>query len=88
MKQYFDYVFARIPGFSASETLIIGDSLSADIRGGHGAGLDTCWFNPGAKPNRSGVTPTYEIRRLDDLHPLLGSVRPSDQTTPSRARPS
>lgn len=79
MKQYFDYVFARIPDFSAHETLIIGDSLTADIRGGHGAGLDTCWFNPGAKPNDSGVTPTYEIRQLGDLHPILRSSRSSSR---------
>ena len=79
MKQYFDYVFARIPDFSAHETLIIGDSLTADIRGGHGAGLDTCWFNPGAKPNDSGVTPTYEIRQLGDLPPILRSSRSSSR---------
>jgi 2-haloacid dehalogenase len=83
MKQYFDYVFARIPGFSAPETLIIGDSLSADIQGGHGAGLDTCWFNPGAKPQGHGVTPTYEIRRLDDLHRILGGS--PGRTTTARA---
>ncbi|MNX02219.1 putative HAD-hydrolase YfnB [compost metagenome] len=81
MKQYFDYVFARIPDFSAHDTLIIGDSLSADIQGGHGAGLDTCWFNPGAKANDHGVTPTYEIRRLHDLHQILGSSRSPGRTT-------
>jgi len=81
MKQYFDYVFARIPGFSAQETLIIGDSLSADIQGGHGAGLDTCWFNPGAKANEHGVAPTYEIQRLDELHQILGSSRSPGRTT-------
>jgi 2-haloacid dehalogenase len=81
MKPYFDHVFARIPGFSATEALIIGDSLTADIRGGHDAGLDTCWFNPRATPNGSGVAPTYEIRRLDELHRILGAVRPPEQTT-------
>lgn len=85
MKQYFEYVFARMPGFSAQETLIIGDSLSADIQGGHGAGLDTCWFNPGAKPNGSGVVPTYEIRRLDELTRILGAARPPGQPTLGRA---
>lgn len=85
MKQYFDYVFARIPGFSVQETLIIGDSLSADIQGGHGAGLDTCWFNPGAKPNGGSVVPTYEIRRLDELPRILGAAHPPGQTTLGRA---
>lgn len=85
MKPYFDYVFARIPGFDTQETLIIGDSLSADIQGGHGAGLDTCWFNPGAKPHTGGAVPTYEIRRLDELHRILGSNRASGPTTLGRA---
>ncbi len=85
MKQYFDYVFARIPGFSAQETLIIGDSLSADIQGGHGAGLDTCWFNPKSKPNGSGVAPTYEIRQLDELHRILGSTRSPGRPTTGHA---
>ncbi|WP_134684087.1 YjjG family noncanonical pyrimidine nucleotidase [Brevibacillus migulae] len=72
MKEYFDYVFARIPDFSAQEALIIGDSLSSDIKGGQLAGLDTCWFNPGRKPNETGILPTYEIQRLDELYRILG----------------
>ncbi|AEB61748.1 MULTISPECIES: YjjG family noncanonical pyrimidine nucleotidase [Bacillus] len=71
MKEYFDYVFARIPGFSAEHGLIIGDSLSADIKGGQMAGIDTCWFNPGKKENESGIIPTYEIQSLDELYDVL-----------------
>ncbi|MBE7105320.1 noncanonical pyrimidine nucleotidase, YjjG family [Bacillus cereus] len=71
MKEYFDYVFERIPNFSAKKGLIIGDSLNADIKGGHLAGLDTCWFNPEKKLNNSGVVPTYEVRNFDELHDWL-----------------
>ena len=71
MKQYFDYVFARVPGFSAEQGLIIGDSLSADIKGGQLAGLDTCWFNPGRKPNHTDIVPTYEIQELQELRHIL-----------------
>ena len=39
MKEYFDYVFERIPNFAPEEGLIIGDSLSADIKGGYVAEL-------------------------------------------------
>ena len=69
---FFDHVFARIPGFSAAETLIIGDSLTADIVGGHRAGIDTCWFNPGAKPNHTDVVPTYEVRRYHEVRAIVG----------------
>ena len=72
---FFDHVFARIPDFSPAETLIIGDSLSADIVGGHRAGIDTCWFNPGAKANHAGVEPTHEIRHYDELRAIVGAAR-------------
>ena len=45
-KQFFDICFAEIPDFSLSETVIIGDSLSSDIKGGINAGITTVWFNP------------------------------------------
>jgi len=73
MKAYFDYVFARIPKFKAEHALVIGDSLTADIKGGQLAGLDTCWFNPEGKPNDTGIVPTYEIRRLDELYEILSA---------------
>ncbi|WP_144555049.1 YjjG family noncanonical pyrimidine nucleotidase [Bacillus sp. X1(2014)] len=71
MKEFFDYVFDRIPNFSPEQTLIIGDSLSSDIKGGQLAGLDTCWFNPNAKPNNTGIFPTYEIHDLNGLFTIL-----------------
>lgn len=71
MKEYFEYVFARIPNFSVENALIIGDSLSADIRGGLLAGIDTCWFNPKMKTNDTQMVPTYQIHRLDELYQIL-----------------
>lgn len=71
MKEYFDYVFARIPHFRVEQGLLIGDSLSADIKGGQLAGLDTCWFNPYQKQNDTGIAPTYQIQSLDELYEIL-----------------
>lgn len=71
MKEYFDYVFTRIPNFSVEKGLIIGDSLGADIRGGQMAGLDTCWFNPKMKPNETETVPTYQIQKLEELYRIL-----------------
>lgn len=71
MKEYFDYVFERIPQFSREQTLIIGDSLNADIKGGEMAGLDTCWFNPTQKINGSEIIPTYEIQSLNQLYEIV-----------------
>lgn len=71
MKEYFDYVFARVKHFSIEQSLIIGDSLSSDIKGGIGVGLDTCWFNPLNRVNPIELKPTYEIQRLIQLYDIL-----------------
>ena len=42
-------MFFTYKELSVHETLIVGDSLSADIQGGQLAGIDTCWFNPQEK---------------------------------------
>ncbi len=71
MKAYFDYVFARIPNFSKEQTLIIGDSLTSDIKGGQLAGIATCWFNPENKVNETGIEPDYQIQSLEELYQIL-----------------
>lgn len=71
MKEYFDYVFEHISTFDQNSTLIIGDSLSSDIQGGLNAGIDTCWFNPQHKVNKTSVQPKYEIARLEYLQAIL-----------------
>jgi 2-haloacid dehalogenase len=73
MKEFFDYVFERIPQFNVNQALIIGDSLSADIKGGELAGMDTCWFNPKMKPNYTDINPTYQIHKLEELKVLLSA---------------
>ncbi len=54
------------------DVLMVGDSLSSDIRGGHETGTDTCWFNPESRALPAGFpSPTYRIRSLTDLPPLV-----------------
>ncbi|MFP3919849.1 YjjG family noncanonical pyrimidine nucleotidase [Lysinibacillus telephonicus] len=71
MKEFFDYVFSKIGDIQLESTLIIGDSLSADITGGFRAGIDTCWVNLKKKDNHINVIPTYEINKLDELFRIL-----------------
>lgn len=70
-KEYFDYCFARIENFDPEKALIIGDSLTSDIRGGLNAGIRTCWFNPGKKVGKSDIVPDFEIHSLAELKKLL-----------------
>ena len=70
-KEFFDTCFARIHGFCRQEALIIGDSLTSDMRGGSNAGIRTCWFNPQGKPKTEDVRVDYEVSTLSQIPPLL-----------------
>jgi 2-haloacid dehalogenase len=41
------------------------------VRGGLDFGIDTCWFNPGRRPNGSGLEPTFEVGALLDILAFL-----------------
>jgi 2-haloacid dehalogenase len=51
--------------------LIVGDSLSSDIRGGWAYGIDTCWYNPRRMPHDASVAATYEIHELTGVLPVV-----------------
>ena len=70
-REYFDRCFARIPGFDRSRCLIVGDSLTSDIRGGINAGIHTCWFNLRGKAPRADIVPDERIDALSELPGLL-----------------
>lgn len=65
--EFFEYLAKDIEGFEKSRTLIIGDSLVTDIKGGLSFGIDTCWFNPNGKANDGVNIPTYEIKSLYEI---------------------
>ncbi len=67
----FEYACAKLDFHDKDSMIMMGDSLSSDIRGGVNFGIDTCWFNPGSKANDSGLQPTYEIQTLSELMTIL-----------------
>jgi len=69
--RYFDIVFSEIGLADKGEALIVGDSLTSDIKGGNNAGIDTCWYNPCGKANGKDARCTYEIAHLDNLTEIL-----------------
>ena len=69
-KAYFDRCFERIPGFAPEKALMVGDSLTSDIKGGINAGLKTVWVNPQHKPCGE-IRPDYIIEELCQLETLL-----------------
>lgn len=68
-KEFFDYCFNNILDFKKDETIIVGDSISADIIGGINAGIKTVWFNPSKE--KSDIKADFEITALSELEDLL-----------------
>ena len=76
-REFFEYCFERMGRRDVENMLIVGDSLTSDIKGGNTAGIDTCWFNPHEQPNTAGVHVDYEIRSLKELERLLKETEPA-----------
>ena len=73
-RAYFEAAFAQIPGFDPDRAMIVGDSLTSDIRGGNNAGIRTCWVNPGHAPRDPEIHVDYEIEALSQLPELLEAL--------------
>lgn len=71
---YFERCFAQIPGFARDRAIIVGDSLTSDIRGGLNAGIKTCWYDPWYRPERADIVPNYTIRHMKELPSLLSQI--------------
>jgi YjjG family noncanonical pyrimidine nucleotidase len=70
--EIFETTFARMGHPPKEAVLMVGDSLSSDIRGGLAYGLDSCWYNPAGQPHPADLAITYEIGRLDELLEIVG----------------
>lgn len=70
-KGFFDYCMDRIREKDKSRMLIVGDSLTSDIKGGVLYGIPTCWYRPEGMVNDSDYKPDYEINKLEDVFRLL-----------------
>ena len=66
---FFDQVFEAIAPAKKTQTMIVGDSLTSDMRGGNNAGIVTCWYNPGGAKAPDGLRIDHDIR---DLHEVVG----------------
>ncbi|WP_218653337.1 YjjG family noncanonical pyrimidine nucleotidase, partial [Streptococcus pluranimalium] len=68
---YYDWIGANIEGFNKEKALMIGDSLTADIRGGHNANIDTMWYNAKNQVNNSGLEPNYTVYDYNGIRKIL-----------------
>ena len=71
---FYEKIGQQIAGFSKEKTLMIGDSLTADIQGGNNAGIDTIWYNPHHLENHTQAQPTYEVDSYQALLEFLDKL--------------
>ena len=69
--EFFDKVFSSIGDINKGETLIVGDSLTSDIRGGNNAGILCCWYNPSSAPLTEGLRADYIINDLRQVKKII-----------------
>ena len=70
-RAFFDKVFDEIGPCDPAEVLIVGDSLTSDIRGGMNAGIKTCWYNPAGKDVPEGYGIDYVIGDLREIYGIV-----------------
>ena len=70
-KEFFDYALKKIIPCEKDEILVIGDSLSSDMRGANNASLKCCWYNPNGIPQPNDLRIDYEIKELSEIKNIL-----------------
>lgn len=70
-RAFFDACFEQLAPLEPKETVIIGDSLHADIGGGARYGLHTIWYNHDGMPVPDDCPADCVVNALDEIRQLL-----------------
>ena len=68
---FFDRVLAKLGNPDRRRVMIVGDSLTGDMRGGMNAGIVCCWYNPEKAPLPPEYRIDCEIADLGEVEALL-----------------
>lgn len=68
---FFEHCFKTIPDFKKEDSIIIGDTLSSDIKGANNAAIKCCWYNPKKFPMPEDLKIDYVIENLQELKEIL-----------------
>ena len=71
--RFFENMEKTIGGIDKKRTLIVGDSLSSDMKGGLLFGVDTCLFNPRGKDYPEELNIKYSVSSLDLIENIVFS---------------
>ncbi|WP_458414119.1 HAD family hydrolase [Schinkia sp. CFF1] len=73
----FEYAL-NLMELNKEDVIMVGDNLLTDILGATRAGMKTVWINRHNKERLKDVTPTYEIKSLDELFPILDELKSAE----------
>lgn len=73
MEHFFDAVWDEIGEYDKDSVLIIGDSLTSDMKGGNNVGIVCCWYNPNGVEKPDNIRIDYEIKDLNQVLEILDS---------------
>lgn len=73
-KRFFDLCAEKIEDYDSSRAVIVGDSLTSDIKGGKNAGITTVWYNSKNKKADGDIIPDYEVTSLDMIPLVLEMI--------------
>ena len=81
---YFRHVLDAI-GCAPAECMVIGDSLTSDIRGANNMGIPCIWFNPTHQPIREPLHADFIIEDLKEVATILGCPLSETDDSANRA---
>jgi YjjG family noncanonical pyrimidine nucleotidase len=67
----FDVAFAQLDDPPRASAVMVGDSLTSDLRGGRGYGIATCWYNPQGRAATEPALIDHEIAALAEVLALV-----------------
>ena len=70
-REYFDYVLAHIKEKDVSRVLLVGDSLTSDIKGAVDAGIPCAWLRHDITADYSAYRPDFIIDDISQVEDLL-----------------
>lgn len=70
-KEYFDYVLEKVDEKDKSKIILVGDSLSSDIKGATDSGIDCIWLNLFGNELTDGLKPDCIIKKITDITEIL-----------------
>ncbi|MBQ7295798.1 MAG: YjjG family noncanonical pyrimidine nucleotidase [Clostridia bacterium] len=70
-KEYFDYVLAHISERDKSKVLLIGDSLTSDIKGALNADIPCAWLRHNPAADSGELKPDFIIANISEVKTLL-----------------